>query len=315
MAANRARLLQTLADEGLLRANAAHALPMVPLRIGLVTSGGSAAYHDFVQELEASCLRVPGRVERSARAGRGGRSPDCVRVAAALRRSISTSWCVVRGGGSRADLAVFDTEVVARADRGDAVPGDHRHRARGRPHRRRRSRALLRQDAYRRGRDARRPGRGVRRHSHVSHGSRRARRCVGSRAQPVAPRDVSCGTVRQRRPAAAPAPSVAARRAGTRATRSARPAAARRDAVDAPRPHGARADGRVAPRCAARCPTPTDSVEAPVPRSIRSGCSNAATRSRVTTTDGWCARSADVDTRWHAGHRGGRRHDHEPGRA
>ena len=34
---------------------------LVPLRVGLVTSAGSAAYHDFVQELKASGLRFADR--------------------------------------------------------------------------------------------------------------------------------------------------------------------------------------------------------------------------------------------------------------
>src|SRR6266567_2588429 len=54
LAANRDRVLRTLQAEGLLRANAEHDMPEVPLRIGLVTSAASAAYHDFVDELDAS---------------------------------------------------------------------------------------------------------------------------------------------------------------------------------------------------------------------------------------------------------------------
>jgi exodeoxyribonuclease VII large subunit len=114
MAANRAQLLQTLADEGLLRANAARALPMVPLRVGLVTSGGSAAYHDFVHELEAS--RYAFRVALCAVRVQGAAADR--RVAYALRQLAPLELdvvVVVRGGGSRADLAAFDSEVVARA--------------------------------------------------------------------------------------------------------------------------------------------------------------------------------------------------------
>ena len=50
LAANRDRVLRQLEAEGLLRANAVHELPEVPLRIGLVTSAASAAYHDFIDE-------------------------------------------------------------------------------------------------------------------------------------------------------------------------------------------------------------------------------------------------------------------------
>jgi exodeoxyribonuclease VII large subunit len=113
LAADRERVLRILADEGLLGRNGELALPEVPLRVGLVSSGGSAAYHDFVHELEASghdfrVAHVDVRVQ-------GAGSPR--RIAYALRRLAGLDVDVVvlvRGGGARSDLAPFDTEVVAR---------------------------------------------------------------------------------------------------------------------------------------------------------------------------------------------------------
>src|SRR6266498_2287533 len=51
-----------LADDVEVRANAARDLPPVPLRVGLITSAGSAAYHDFLAELGRSnfAFRVGG---------------------------------------------------------------------------------------------------------------------------------------------------------------------------------------------------------------------------------------------------------------
>src|SRR6476659_2078623 len=46
IAANRERVLRALAADGLLDRNARLALAPVPLRVGLITSRGSAAYHD-----------------------------------------------------------------------------------------------------------------------------------------------------------------------------------------------------------------------------------------------------------------------------
>lgn len=121
IAANRDRLVRLLAAEGLLQVNSRLPMPLVPLRIGLVTSRGSAAYHDFVHELELSgfAFRVgiaDVRVQGAAAARRivwalrelGARDVDAVVVA--------------RGGGSRADLAPFDTEIVARAIAAMPVP-------------------------------------------------------------------------------------------------------------------------------------------------------------------------------------------------
>lgn len=114
MAADRAQLMRMLDEQGLLRANAARPMPTVPLRIGLVTSGGSAAYHDFVHELEVS--RYAFRVAHCNARVQGAAAQR--RIAYALRRLSGMDLdvvVVVRGGGSRSDLSPFDTEVVARA--------------------------------------------------------------------------------------------------------------------------------------------------------------------------------------------------------
>jgi exodeoxyribonuclease VII large subunit len=114
LAADRERVMRVLAAEGLLRRNAEHDPGPVPLRIGLVTSGGSAAYHDFLEELTASgyafrVAHIDVRVQGSGASRR---------IAYALRRLGQLDLdavVVVRGGGARSDLAPFDTEVVARA--------------------------------------------------------------------------------------------------------------------------------------------------------------------------------------------------------
>ncbi len=121
IAANRERLLRALAAEGLLDANAGRSLAVVPLRIGLVTSAGSAAYHDFVHELERSgyawqVVVVDVRVQGAAAARR-------IKWALGELSLLDVDAVVlVRGGGSRADLAPFDTELVARAIAAMPVP-------------------------------------------------------------------------------------------------------------------------------------------------------------------------------------------------
>ncbi|MEZ5139211.1 MAG: exodeoxyribonuclease VII large subunit [Acidimicrobiales bacterium] len=52
--ADRDRLLAALGAEGLLDANARVPMPLVPLRVGVVTSRGTAAHADVMAELEAS---------------------------------------------------------------------------------------------------------------------------------------------------------------------------------------------------------------------------------------------------------------------
>jgi exodeoxyribonuclease VII large subunit len=114
MAADRDRLLRMLAEEGVLRTNGALPLAELPLRVGLVTSGGSAAYHDFVHELEVSgyAFRVAHCNVRVQGAAAQRRIAWALRQLAGLDLDVVV---VVRGGGSRADLTPFDTETVARA--------------------------------------------------------------------------------------------------------------------------------------------------------------------------------------------------------
>jgi len=114
MAADRSRLLRTLSDEGVLRANARWEMPLVPLRVGLVTSADSAAYHDFVQELVASGFAfrvtlVDTRVQGPTAAG------EVARALRRLAREPLDAVVVARGGGAKTDLIAFDTEEVARA--------------------------------------------------------------------------------------------------------------------------------------------------------------------------------------------------------
>jgi exodeoxyribonuclease VII large subunit len=119
LAIERMRVVQALADDGLLDANAQVPFPLVPLRTALITSAGSAAHADFMEELAGSGIafeidlfdtRVQGvEAEASLLA-----SLDAARSAQVI--------AIVRGGGSRTDLAAFDREVVARAVATAAIP-------------------------------------------------------------------------------------------------------------------------------------------------------------------------------------------------
>ncbi len=110
----RAELLARLGVEGLLDRNGMLAMPLVPLRIGLVTSRGSAAEADFLDELARSGLAfhviaVDVRVQ-----GVGAPRQVASGIASAAARACDVI-AVVRGGGARTDLACFDDERVARA--------------------------------------------------------------------------------------------------------------------------------------------------------------------------------------------------------
>ena len=120
-AQDRAALIAALADEGLLEANRALPLPEVALRIGLVGSPGTEGYHDFLGQLERSGLAFVVTVARAS--VQGATAPgEVARSITALSEAAVDLICVVRGGGSKGDLAAFDSEPIARAIAASRVP-------------------------------------------------------------------------------------------------------------------------------------------------------------------------------------------------
>jgi exodeoxyribonuclease VII large subunit len=117
----RLELLQRLTTEGLLRANAERPWPLLPLTVGLVTSEGSAAAADFLDELRRSGFAF--RVLHADTRVQGLDAPRSIATAIAHVASHRPDVvAVVRGGGARTDLAAFDHEVVARAIATCSIP-------------------------------------------------------------------------------------------------------------------------------------------------------------------------------------------------
>ncbi len=114
LAAERARLLRALEAEGLVTRNAGLSVPEVPLHVGLVASPGTEGCRDFLGQLVSSGLGF--RVSHVKVPVQGPGAPASVaRAVAMLGRSDCDVVAIVRGGGARADLATFETELVARA--------------------------------------------------------------------------------------------------------------------------------------------------------------------------------------------------------
>lgn len=121
LAAERERLIRSLRARGLLEKNPALDISKVPLRVGLITSVGSAAYADFVDELGRSGYAweiavVDARVQGS----------DAVSDIVSALRVLGTRQveviALVRGGGAQTDLAVFDAEDIAVAIAACPIP-------------------------------------------------------------------------------------------------------------------------------------------------------------------------------------------------
>jgi exodeoxyribonuclease VII large subunit len=114
LAIDRAQVIARLTADGSLHASRSLPTPLVPLRIGLVTSRGSAAHADFIDQLRRSPYRFA--VKTAHTSVQGETAPE--RIAAALRQVGAEQVdmvALIRGGGSQLDLSVFDTETVARA--------------------------------------------------------------------------------------------------------------------------------------------------------------------------------------------------------
>jgi exodeoxyribonuclease VII large subunit len=114
LASERERVRQLLEAEGLVHRNRSLPVPLLPLRLALVTARASAAEADVLQTLDDSglawqVLQIDARVQ-----GPGSESDIVAALLTAARRDVDLV-CLVRGGGARNDLATFDHEVVARA--------------------------------------------------------------------------------------------------------------------------------------------------------------------------------------------------------
>jgi exodeoxyribonuclease VII large subunit len=116
------QLKRKLAAEGLFEASRKRALPVLPRRIGLVTSPSGAVIRDMLQILER---RFPGlhlRLFPVLVQGEGSVEAVCRALEYFSRVEWAEVVIVARGGGSLEDLWTFNEESVARAIAMSPVP-------------------------------------------------------------------------------------------------------------------------------------------------------------------------------------------------
>ena len=115
MALTRQMILRRLRSENLLERNRTLEMPVLPVKVGLVTAQGSAAYHDFTTTLASSgfCFEVVPAFARM----QGNETESTVLTAMGVLAQIGDLdvICIVRGGGSKNDLNYFDSEALCRA--------------------------------------------------------------------------------------------------------------------------------------------------------------------------------------------------------
>ncbi len=122
MLQQRDAVVRRLAAAGLFDANRHKRLSPVPLRVGVVTSLSGAAWHDFADEIRRSEFGFQLRIIDCRVQGEFA-VDDVSRAIRTLALSPKLDVIVViRGGGSRTDLAVFDAEPIAEAIAFCALP-------------------------------------------------------------------------------------------------------------------------------------------------------------------------------------------------
>jgi exodeoxyribonuclease VII large subunit len=114
VARRRLELIARLQREGLFDSNKRAELSPVPLRVGLVASPGTEGYSDFTGQLLNSRYGFEITLVKTAVQGESA-PPQIVNAIATLDEYGVDLICLVRGGGSKGDLACFDDERVARA--------------------------------------------------------------------------------------------------------------------------------------------------------------------------------------------------------
>ena len=115
MALERDDIVRRLVANGLFDANRRTHVPAAPLRVGVVTSTASAAWADFTHELERSGLAFRVRVIDVRVQGEMAVEMVSAGLRTLTRHDDLDVVVLIRGGGSKTDLATFDHVAIATA--------------------------------------------------------------------------------------------------------------------------------------------------------------------------------------------------------
>ncbi len=113
IAQEKQRLIALLRKSGTLDRNKAHAMPPVPLRVGLITAFDSAAYNDFLSELNLSGFGFKVFFFNSLMQGKAAADNVCSGIDVLAGIKDLDLIVITRGGGSISDLSCFDSQPIA----------------------------------------------------------------------------------------------------------------------------------------------------------------------------------------------------------
>ena len=125
IAQSRDAILRRLVAGGVIDLNKRHPLSPIPLRVGVVTSVESAAWADFRTSIEQSGFDFRLTVADTRVQGDGADrmvSGAIGTLARGARKGVLDVIVVIRGGGARNELALFDSERIARTIASVSVP-------------------------------------------------------------------------------------------------------------------------------------------------------------------------------------------------
>ena len=106
-------IIERLQKEGLFEQNKKCIVPMLPLRIGFITSHGSAAYNDFIKTITASKFGF--KVYVADAMMQGDQTEKSILQALDTLCQLKVELILIaRGGGSKTDLYYLDNEAIAR---------------------------------------------------------------------------------------------------------------------------------------------------------------------------------------------------------
>ena len=118
LARQRQETLKRLDAEGLLEANKALALPLLPQRLAVISSATAAGYQDFIHQLHTNPYGYTFETTLFPAVVQGNEAPASVAAAFNLVAKYKDQFDVVvliRGGGSQTDLSCFDDYKIAAA--------------------------------------------------------------------------------------------------------------------------------------------------------------------------------------------------------
>ncbi len=114
-------IIERLQKEGLFQPNKECFVPLLPFKIGLISSSGSAAYNDFIQTLSTSGFGF--KIYMADAMMQGDQTEKSVLRAMDVLQKISVELIVIaRGGGSKTDLYFLDNEAIARKIADSIIP-------------------------------------------------------------------------------------------------------------------------------------------------------------------------------------------------